>query len=177
MYKSRTLLKKIWVLVFGFYVFGFSRCKGKINKLQVLQLVHTKFQQSFISESLIFFKFHLEKLRVVPLSSNLGLDIFLFSQVDSVWRSKLNFQTNIPLKKKMFLCSSHYSILRCHLWCKLLTLNTSLHVIKSFFRNAPRYKYLFNMVSTNQAGPGCCYFRISWILMERYWFYFFVPSI
>jgi hypothetical protein len=29
-YKSRMLLKKIWVLVFGFYVFGFSRCKGKI---------------------------------------------------------------------------------------------------------------------------------------------------
>jgi hypothetical protein len=26
------LLKKIWVLVFGFYVFGFSRCKGKINR-------------------------------------------------------------------------------------------------------------------------------------------------
>ena len=65
-------------------------------------------KQSFISEFLIFFNFHLEKLRFVLLSSNLGLDIFLFSQVDSVWRSKLNFQTNIPLKKKMFLCSSHY---------------------------------------------------------------------
>ena len=29
------------------------------------------------------------------------------------------------------------------------------------------------MVSTNQADPGCFYFRISWILMERRWFYFF----
>ena len=31
------------------------------------------------------------------------------------------------------------------------------------------------MVSTNQADPGCFYFRISWILMERCWFYFFHP--
>ena len=31
------------------------------------------------------------------------------------------------------------------------------------------------MVSTNQADPGCLYFRISWILMERCWFYFFHP--
>ena len=28
------LLKKNWVLVFGFYVFGFSRCKGKIISYQ-----------------------------------------------------------------------------------------------------------------------------------------------
>ena len=33
------------------------------------------------------------------------------------------------------------------------------------------------MVSTNQVDPSCFYFRISWILMERRWFYFFVPSI
>ena len=31
------------------------------------------------------------------------------------------------------------------------------------------------MVSTNQADPGCLYCRISWILMERHWFYFFHP--
>ena len=31
------------------------------------------------------------------------------------------------------------------------------------------------MVSTNQADPSCFYFRISWILMERRWFYFFHP--
>ena len=31
------------------------------------------------------------------------------------------------------------------------------------------------MVSTNQADPNCFYFRISWILMERRWFYFFHP--
>ena len=31
------------------------------------------------------------------------------------------------------------------------------------------------MVSTNQADPGCFYLRISWILMERCWFYFFRP--
>ena len=31
------------------------------------------------------------------------------------------------------------------------------------------------MASTNQADPGCFYFRISWILMERRWFYFFHP--
>ena len=31
------------------------------------------------------------------------------------------------------------------------------------------------MVSTNQADPGCFYFRISWILMEPRWFYFFHP--
>ena len=36
----------------------------------------------------------------------------------------------------------------------------------------------FLMVSTNQADPSCFYFRISWILMEWRWFYFFfVPSI
>ena len=29
------------------------------------------------------------------------------------------------------------------------------------------------MVSTDQADPSCFYFRISWILMERRWFYFF----
>ena len=33
------------------------------------------------------------------------------------------------------------------------------------------------MGSTDQADPMCFYFRISWILMERLWFYFFfVPS-
>ena len=31
------------------------------------------------------------------------------------------------------------------------------------------------MGSTNQADPSCIYFRISWILMERPWFYFFCP--
>ena len=33
----------------------------------------------------------------------------------------------------------------------------------------------FLMVSTNQADPSCFYFRISWILMEWRWFYFFHP--
>ena len=31
------------------------------------------------------------------------------------------------------------------------------------------------MVSTDQADPSCFYSRISWILMERRWFYFFRP--
>ena len=31
------------------------------------------------------------------------------------------------------------------------------------------------MVSTNQADPSCFYYKISWILMERRWFYFFRP--
>ena len=31
------------------------------------------------------------------------------------------------------------------------------------------------MVSTNQTDPACFYFRISWILMEWHWFYFFHP--
>ena len=31
------------------------------------------------------------------------------------------------------------------------------------------------MVSTNQADSRCFYFRISWILMEWRWFYFFPP--
>ena len=31
------------------------------------------------------------------------------------------------------------------------------------------------MVSNNQADPSCFYFRISCILMERRWFYFFRP--
>ena len=31
------------------------------------------------------------------------------------------------------------------------------------------------MVSTDQADSCCFYFRISWILMERHWFYFFCP--
>ena len=31
------------------------------------------------------------------------------------------------------------------------------------------------MVSTDQADPICFYFRISWILMERHWSYFFRP--
>ena len=33
------------------------------------------------------------------------------------------------------------------------------------------------MVSTDQADSHCSYFRISWILIERHWFYLFVPSI
>ena len=31
------------------------------------------------------------------------------------------------------------------------------------------------MVSADQADPTCFYFRISWILMEQRWFYFFRP--
>ena len=31
------------------------------------------------------------------------------------------------------------------------------------------------MVSTDQADPSCFNFRISWIFMERRWFYFFCP--
>ena len=34
-----------------------------------------------------------------------------------------------------------------------------------------------HMVSTDQADPSCFYLRISWILMERHWFYFFVPPL
>ena len=88
------------------YLFYLHRLNTKLATVSyvsansTVQVVYCAFKQSFISESLIFFNFNLEKLRFVPLSSNLGLDIFLFSQVDSVWRSKLNFQTNIPLMKK-----------------------------------------------------------------------------
>ena len=39
----------------------------------------------------------------------------------------------------------------------------------------PWSAYLLDlMVSTDQADPSCFYFRISWILMERRWFYFFL---
>ena len=31
------------------------------------------------------------------------------------------------------------------------------------------------MVSTDQADPSCFYSRISWILMDQHWFYFFHP--
>ena len=31
------------------------------------------------------------------------------------------------------------------------------------------------MGSTDQADPSCIYFRISWILMDRPWIYFFCP--
>ena len=33
------------------------------------------------------------------------------------------------------------------------------------------------VLSMDQALPCCFYFKISWILMERHCFYFFVPSI
>ena len=37
------------------------------------------------------------------------------------------------------------------------------------------FLYRCLMVSTNQSDPSCFYFRITWILMERRWFYFFRP--
>ena len=46
-----------------------------------------------------------------------------------------------------------------------------------YFKFGQYYRYYINirclMISTDQADPSCFYFRISWILMERHWFYFF----
>ena len=51
-------------------------------------------------------------------------------------------------------------------------------LIKSRLQQLPIQYYIYFrclMVSTNQADPSCFYFRISWILMEGCWFYFFRP--
>ena len=37
------------------------------------------------------------------------------------------------------------------------------------------FLYRCLMVSTNQSDPSCFYFRITWILNEGRWFYFFRP--
>jgi hypothetical protein len=56
------------------------------------------------------------------------------------------------------------------------TFFNSLCILQLFYNFC---KYLNNvlciMVSTDQADPSCFYFSISWILMERSWFYFFCP--
>ena len=51
-------------------------------------------------------------------------------------------------------------------------------IIKSLLSLSTATTYIHTrclMVSTNKADPSCFYFRISWILMERRWFYFFRP--
>ena len=60
--------------------------------------------------------------------------------------------------------------------------------VQQFFNNSSDWisalirkrSYMYTrrlMGSTDQADPSCIYFRISWILMEWPWFYFFfVPS-
>ena len=51
------------------------------------------------------------------------------------------------------------------IWIEYLSsnFNTDMHIIFHSRRL---------LGSTNQADPSCFYFRISWILMERHWFYF-----
>ena len=67
---------------------------------------------------------------------------------------------------------------RRHCWetsAQVLQLILGLKVVNHFLIA----KYVLSrrlMGSTDQADPSCIYFRISWILMERPWFYFFVPS-
>jgi hypothetical protein len=44
----------------------------------------------------------------------------------------------------------------------------------SYMIERTRYLYIRRLMgSTDQTDPSCFYFRISWILMERHWFYFF----
>ena len=54
----------------------------------------------------------------------------------------------------------------------------SCEKVARFLERTFRYYILFTrclMVSTDQADSHCFYFRISWILMQRHWFYFFRP--
>ena len=60
----------------------------------------------------------------------------------------------------------------------ILTINIPCHLKKNLFWlillcTTDYNRYL--MVSTDQADPSCFYFRISWILMEQHWSYFFHP--
>ena len=67
----------------------------------------------------------------------------------------------------------NYHVTRGLAVCKFLC-----HIFHAAFRTKTTQNILYIrrlMVSTNQADPGCFYFRISWILMERYWFYFLHP--
>ena len=52
-------------------------------------------------------------------------------------------------------------------WQKVISTGTLVMFMKIIGR--------CRMVSTDQADPICFYLRISWILMEWLWFYFFVP--
>ena len=84
------------------------------------------------------------------------------------------------LSTKMIHSLTFYNL--SNLILPILGIHSIKHVQKkadSRSQNNEGYNYKINsrclMVSTNQADPGCFYYRISWILMKRRWFYFFHP--
>ena len=85
----------------------------------------------------------------------------------------LNQLHNAQFLRYKFFFRNNYHVTRGLSVCKFLC-----HIFHAAFRTKTTQNILYIrrlMVSTDQADPGCFYFRISWILMEWRWFYFFHP--
>jgi len=85
----------------------------------------------------------------------------------------VNFSSKKQLGVIQNLCWQYFTLLY-HLstqstYMRFLNLNMNWHFITMYLLTRCL------MLLTNQADPGCFCFRISWILMERRWFYFFRP--
>ena len=92
----------------------------------------------------------------------------------TVW--SLWFQTTCNCVKSQ---GSYNSQEKREFACRLIwkISNTPDQVIYTKYSKHWLYNYTTRrlMGSTDQADPSCMYFRITWILMKRLWFYFFCP--
>ena len=89
--------------------------------------------------------------------------LFIFWQTDIRQRSHYFFWLLAPPNSPHFSLFSYFNTQIMKSWRDLSTL---------FYTFPLCIRCL--MVSTDQSDPSCFYFRISWILMERHWFYFFL---
>ena len=111
--------------------------------------------------------------------------IKFFNQFSDSWSAWAATKFQFPCELAMQLHKAafwHYSI-----WWKVVKTFTYYLSILCMYRNSNKVARMVHylkqktgnwvcirclMVSTNQADPGCFYFRISWILMEGRWFYY-----
>ena len=92
-------------------------------------------------------------------------------------------------KIELFCCQTIPSLICTYIAIKLINVHTApwwtvYYLAQLVYRKklSKHFISLFVWVtnrclmgSTDQADPSCFYLRISWILMEQLWFYFFCP--
>ena len=119
------------------------------------------------SKQVIYQVKYSKSLLIVLKLLNIFMDIKHYN-----WYDYFNRSPNFPSK---FNLNQAYIDQYIGLCCSLFSISSLHSRLHSKCQMTISLTQTVLMVSTNQADPSCFYFRISWILMERHWFYFFLP--
>jgi hypothetical protein len=148
--------------------FWFHTFSHKIEFKKMLTCVFIiRYNQFFIADFQLWIKVFQKWLKIHSSLVHFGYLLLVFTEL--IKRSKWRVWNVRKVEKQ-----SESIVL------KLLVKAVQEKTSRPYYSLKKLYRSINNrcpMVSTDQADLSCFYFRISWILMERCWFYFFVPSI